>query len=147
MQNISQRTNPVPPETSENASVKPGAIREVGRQDVRHLSREPESTTEAVTDINSIVQRFAGASLAELQNVILDLQHLHDFLHSEGERIQREVSTYVQLSKTAMGSTTIIANNIAHWKEVAEGTEHTLEKRRAETERMSAKRPLAADSR
>lgn len=150
MQNISQRTNPVPPAASENANAKPsvqvdGAIREFGRQDVEHLGREPENTTEVVTDINSLVQQFAGASLAELQNVILDLQHLHDFLHGEGERIQREVSTYMQLSQTAMGSTRIIAKNIVHWREVAEGTAHALEKRRAESERTNAKGPVATD--
>jgi hypothetical protein len=143
MQNVSQRANLAPPEGSENANAKPvprvdGAIREVVRQD-GGLRREPESTTQVGTDINSLVQRVAGVSLGELQNVISDLQHLHDCLHGEGERIQREISTYVQLSQTAMGSTRFIADNIVHWKQAADSTAHPLEKRSAETVRASAK--------
>jgi hypothetical protein len=152
MQNITQRANPVLPEASENATAKPvarvdGATREFGRQDIGPMRREPESTTEVVTDTNLLVQKVAGASLAELQNVISELQHLHDFLRSEGERIQREVSTYVQLSQTAMGSTRTIADNIVHWKETAVGTAHALERRGAETERTTPKGPVASGAR
>jgi hypothetical protein len=147
MQNVSQRANPAPPEASENANAVARvdrAIRELA--DVGHLRREPESTPEVVTDV-SFVRRVAGASLTELQNVIWDLQHLHDFLHSEGERIQREISTFGRLSQTAMGSTRIIADNIVKWKEAADSSAHELEKRRAETERANAKGPVAADAR
>jgi ABC-type transporter Mla subunit MlaD len=138
------------PEASENANAKPvaavdGDMRQFVRQDAGHLPRKPESATEVVTDINSLIQRVAGASLSELQNVIRDLQHLHDFLHSEGERIQREISTYVQLSQTTMGSTKIIADNITQWSEAAESTAHALEKRRAEI--ANAKAPVAAVAR
>jgi hypothetical protein len=147
MQNVSQRANLAPAEGSENANAKPvprvdGAIRDVVRQDGGHLRREPEGTTQVGTDINSLVQRVAGVSLGELQNVISDLQHLHDCLHGEGERIQREISTYVQLSQTATASTRFIADNILHWKQAADSTGHALEKRRAETARANAKGPV-----
>ena len=51
--------------------------------------------------------------------MITDLQQLHDFLRNEGERIQREISNYLQLNQTAMGSTKMIADNIVLWKETA----------------------------
>src|ERR1700687_5963882 len=138
MQHVSQRGNLAPPEGSGNGNANPvprvdGAIRDVVRQDGGHLRREPESTTQVGTDINLIVQRVAGVALGELRNVISDLQQLHDCLHGEGERVQREISNYVQLSQTAMGSTRFIADNIVHWKEAADSTAHALEKRRAET--------------
>jgi hypothetical protein len=148
MQNISQRTNPTLPEASANANVIPvprpdGAT--LARKDGGHLRREPETTTQVVADINSFVERVAGVSLSELQNVILELQHLHDFLHNEGERIQRELSTYLQLTQTAIGSTRTIANNIVDWKEVADSTAHALEKRRVEPARANAKGVADAD--
>jgi hypothetical protein len=151
MQNISQRTNPTPPEASASANVIPvsrpdGATREFARKDAGPLRREPETTTQVVADINSFVERVAGVSLSELQNVILELQHLHDFLHNEGERIQRELSTYLQLTQTAIGSTRTIATNIVDWKEVADSTAHALEKRRVEPERTNAKGMADADA-
>jgi hypothetical protein len=148
MQNISQRTSPTPPEASASANVIPVSRPDgapLARKDAGHSRREPETTTQVVADINSFVERVAGVSLSELQNVILELQHLHDFLHNEGERIQRELSTYLQLTQTAIGSTRTIANNIVDWKEVADSTAHALEKRRVEPERAKAKGAADAD--
>jgi hypothetical protein len=107
------------------------------------LRREPESTTQVVTDVNSLVQRVAGVSLTQLQNVIFDLQDLSDFLHSEGERIQGEISNYLRLSQTAMGTSKIVADNIAHWKENAAGTARPLEKRHAEIVRANDVEPVS----
>jgi hypothetical protein len=107
------------------------------------LRREPESTTQVVTDVNSLVQRVAGVSLTQLQNVIFDLQDLSDFLHSEGERIQGEISNHLRLSQTAMGTSKIVADNIAHWKENAAGTARPLEKRHAEIERANVAAPVS----
>jgi hypothetical protein len=146
VQKIYPRTNPAPLEASENANVKPldgEGLREFLRQDAAMrrapegstqdvLRREPESTTQVVADVNSLVQRVAGVSLTQLQNVIFDLQDLNDFLHSEGERIQGEISNYLQLSQTAMGMTKIIADNVAHWKEKGAGTAPPLDRRHAE---------------
>jgi hypothetical protein len=163
VQKIYPRTNPAPLEASENANVKPldgEGLREFLRQDAAMrrapegstqdvlrrepegstqdvLRREPESATQVVTDVNSLVQRVAGVSLTQLQNVIFDLQDLSDFLHSEGERIQGEISNYLQLSQTAMGKSKIVSDNIAHWKEKGAGAARPLEKRHAEIERAN----------
>jgi hypothetical protein len=99
------------------------AIREFIRQDVTQVRRMPASDapTEVVTGVNSLVQRVAGSSLREMQNVIWELENLRDFLQSEGERIQREISNYAQLTQAAMNSTRTIADNMVHWKKVADG--------------------------
>jgi hypothetical protein len=138
MQKIYPRTNPVPFEASQNSNAKPitrveDALREFSRQDAAQ-DLEPENTTQLVPDVNSLIQRVAGVSLSPLQNVISDLQQLHDFLHNEGERIRRDISDYLQLSETAMGSTKVIADNIVIWKETAHSATRTREKRSAATE-------------
>jgi hypothetical protein len=143
MQKIYTRTNPAPLGASENLNAKPvrrteEALRELAGQDAAQLHREPESTIQVVADVNSLVQRVAGVSLSPLQNVISDLQQLHDFLHTEGERIKHEISQYLHLSQTAMGSTKVIANNILHWKESAHSN---MEKRSAETEAPTSVAP------
>jgi hypothetical protein len=63
MQKIYTRTNPVPLETSENSNAKPvrrteEALLELADQDAAQLRREPESTTQVVADVNSLIQRW-----------------------------------------------------------------------------------------
>jgi hypothetical protein len=61
--------------------------------------RDPESAAKAATHVNSIVQLAADTSLDQLDDAIVDLRGLRDFLRNEGERIQQQVSGFVQLNK------------------------------------------------
>ena len=79
---------------------------------------EPEAT---VNSVNSLIQRVAGSSLAEIEKLIGELEGLRDLLHAEGQRVQREISGYAQLSQAAMKSTRMIADNVAQWKNAADG--------------------------
>lgn len=103
MQNTFARTNHLSPETSEPSNVKPvaeieGAIREFVRKDMGNTSLESKDTGDATANVNSLVQR--AASLRDLQSLIGELQQLHDFMQSEGERLEREISEYAQLTKS-----------------------------------------------
>jgi hypothetical protein len=81
-----------------------------------------EPSTEAtVNNVNSLIQRVAGTSLAEIENLISELESLRDLLHAEGQRVQREISGYAQLSQAAMKSTRMIADNVTQWKRAADG--------------------------
>ena len=46
---------------------------------------------------------------------------MRDLLHAEGQRVQREIAGYAQLSQAAMKSTRMIADNVAQWKRTADG--------------------------
>ena len=106
-------------------------IRDFVRNDVAYLRRSPGlATTEPATDagadatvnnVNSLIQRVAGTSLAEIENLVSELESLRDLLHAEGQRVQREIAGYAQLSQAAMKSTRIIADNVAQWKRTADG--------------------------
>jgi hypothetical protein len=106
-------------------------IRDFVRNDVAYLRRpavsSPETAplepnTEAtVNNVNSLIQRVAGTSLAEIEKLISELESLRDLLHSEGQRVQREISGYAQLSQAAMKSTRMIADNVTQWKRAADG--------------------------
>ncbi len=123
-----------PTETDENlaavSDVEAG-IRDFVRNDVAYLRRpgatmassEPplDAGAEAtVNSVNSLIQRVAGTSLAEIERLITELEGLRDLLHAEGQRVQREISGYAQLSQAAMKSTRIISENVAQWKKAAE---------------------------
>jgi hypothetical protein len=119
MQNTFARTNHLGPESSEPTNVKPvaeieGAIREFVRKDMANPNPEAKDTGDATANVNSLVQR--GASLHDLQSLIGELQQLHDFLASEGERLEHEISEYAQLTKSTKSSTRLVADNMLHWK-------------------------------
>jgi len=95
-----------------------GEIREFIRRDVAHLRRaQPYGASEqAVTNINSLLDRVSGSSVTEIDSLIADLRNVRDFLKTEGERVQREIASYAQLSQVAMTSVKIIAESMTQWK-------------------------------
>jgi len=114
-------------------------IRDFVRNDVAYLRRAPAPSlsaaepapalqqpqaqlgNEPVNNINSLIQRVAGTSVSEIENLIGELEGLRELLHTEGQRVLREISGYAQLSQAAMKSTRLIAENVSQWKRVTEG--------------------------
>ena len=105
-------------------------IRDFVRNDIAYLRRPPiaaetapldPSAEATVNNVNSLIQRVAGTSLAEIENLVSELESLRDLLHAEGQRVQREISGYAQLSQAAMKSTRMIADNVSQWKRAADG--------------------------
>ena len=111
------------------ASEVEAGIRDFVRNDVAYLRRPApgmdgaadQGAEAAVNNVNSLIQRVAGTSLAEIDNLISELEGLRDLLHAEGQRVQREISGYAQLSQAAMKSTRMIADNVTQWKRAADG--------------------------
>jgi hypothetical protein len=106
-------------------------IREFVRNDIAYLRRPQVASPDTapidpnaeatVNNVNSLIQRVAGTSLAEIEKLIAELESLRDLLHAEGQRVQREISGYAQLSHAAMKSTRMIADNVTQWKRAADG--------------------------
>jgi hypothetical protein len=106
-------------------------IRDFVRNDIAYLRRPAVTSPETapldanaettVNSVNSLIQRVAGTSLAEIEKLISELESLRDLLHAEGQRVQREISGYAQLSQAAMKSTRMIADNVTQWKRAADG--------------------------
>ena len=105
-------------------------IRDFVRNDIAYLRRPAlaaeiapldPSAEATVNNVNSLIQRVAGTSLAEIEKLISELESLRDLLHAEGQRVQREISGYAQLSQAAMKSTRMIADNVTQWKRAADG--------------------------
>ena len=112
------------------ASEVEAGIRDFVRNDVAYLRRPPvtnsteslePSAEAAVNNVNTLIQRVAGTSLSEIEHLISELESLREVLHAEGQRVQREISGYAQLSQAAMKSTRMIAENVAQWKRTTDG--------------------------
>jgi len=135
------------PEADENlaaVSEVEAGIRDFVRNDIAYLRRPATAGTTSTTaidaaspalpldgsaeatvnNVNSLIQRVAGTSLAEIESLISELESLRDLLHAEGQRVQREISGYAQLSQAAMKSTRMIADNVSQWKRTAETLRH-----------------------
>lgn len=105
-------------------------IRDFVRNDIAYLRKTPSihnsgDTTDAaaeatVNNVNTLIQRVAGASANEIDTLIAELESLRGFMHEEGQRVQRELASFAQLSQTAMKSTRMIADSIAQWKRPSE---------------------------
>ena len=97
-----------------------GEIREFVRKDVAPWRKRPERAEVAVDtqgdNVSMLVQRVAGASMTEIDNVIEELRGMREFLRSEGERVQREIAGYATVSQTAAASMKVIAESMAQWR-------------------------------
>jgi hypothetical protein len=63
-------------------------------------------------DLASLLQRVAGTSVREIDNLIAELQTLREKLQSEGARVQREIIEYATFNQSAMQSTKIISESL-----------------------------------
>ncbi len=96
-----------------------GEIREFVRRDtaVRRQRGDAETAGDPVADnLNSLIRRVSGASMEEIDRVILELQSVRDMLRKEGDRVSREVAGYASLSHAAMTAMTVIADSLTQWK-------------------------------
>ncbi len=98
-----------------------GEIREFVRRDVAFLRRQ-RSEVEAAHDpaaenLNALIRRVAGASMEEIDRVILELQGVRDMLRSEGERVTRELSGYASLNHASMTAMKVIGDSLRQWKD------------------------------
>jgi hypothetical protein len=101
------------------ASAVEGEIRDFVRRDVAHLRRQRNGAEpDPISDnLNSLIRRVSGASMEEIDRVILELQGVRDMLRNEGERVSREIAGYASLSHAAMTAMTVIGDSLKQWKE------------------------------
>jgi hypothetical protein len=97
-----------------------GEIREFVRRDVTAV-RLPRGDVDVPADpvadnLNALIRRVSGASMEEIDRVILELQSVRDMLRKEGDRVSREVAGYASLSHAAMTAMTVIADSLTQWK-------------------------------
>jgi hypothetical protein len=94
------------------ASEFEGEIREFIRRDVN--TRRPDQPTEpGIDNLNSLIERVSAATILEIDRVISELQNIRSLLHSEGDRVRREITGYSGLSQTSVATMKVIADTLS----------------------------------
>ena len=93
-------------------------IREFVRRDV---SLPQQSDADPANDrtpenLNALIRRIAGASIAEVDRVILELEGVRNMLRDEGERLDHEVARYANLTHMSMAAMKAIADSLKQSK-------------------------------
>jgi hypothetical protein len=99
-----------------------GEIREFIRRDVAPRRRnEPGTAGDPAADhVNQLIGQVSGASMEQIDRVILELQGIRDMLRTEGDRVTREISGFASLNHAAVTSMRVIAESLAQWKNGAQ---------------------------
>lgn len=97
-----------------------GEIREFIRRDVS-LRRHPEPASDlphdpGVENLNNLIERVSAATVVEIDRVVGELQNIRSLLHSEGDRVRREITGYAGLSQSAVSTMKVIADTLSQLK-------------------------------
>lgn len=93
-----------------------GEIREFIRRDANARRGAPGAPNPGVDSASDLINRVAGASIAEVDRLIAELQGVRDMLHREGERVRHELSGYAGLAQSAMHSMKVLSDTLAQFK-------------------------------
>lgn len=100
-----------------------GEIREFSRRESLPRKTKFDFDDSAISNSTSgnhnvgfLIEQVAGSSIKEIDSLIAELQIVRDFLQSEGERVQREIAGYAQVSQAAMSSVKSITDTMGQWK-------------------------------
>jgi len=90
-----------------------GNIQELARGGSAVFRQGEGSDAETSTDnLGTLLRRVSEASTREVDNLIGDLQSLRRKLSLDGNRIQREIAEYAELSQQVMQLTNIISESV-----------------------------------
>jgi hypothetical protein len=88
-----------------------GNIREL-RDDVAFHQAVGNDSEMTPSDLSTLLDRVAGTSAREIDNLIGDLQFLRKKLQADGSRIQRDITEYAALSQSVMQLTKIVSDSV-----------------------------------
>jgi len=100
-----------------------GEIREFIRRDVapRRPRNEPPTAGDPAADhVNKLIGQVSGASMEQIDRVILELQGVREMLRTEGERVTREIAGFASLNHAANTAMRVVAESLAQWKNGAQ---------------------------
>jgi hypothetical protein len=92
-------------------------VREFVRRDFSVARRHGDPAMDpGVQNLHTLIHRVAGASTAEIERVIGELQAMRDQLREARDRAQREIDAYADFSHSVVSSVTAVADNLARWR-------------------------------
>ena len=77
---------------------------------------KPATQPETDTEIAPIIQKLGATSIADIDNLMSELQEARDHLELEGERVRAETARYIALTGEASASVKIIFDVLRAWR-------------------------------
>ena len=77
---------------------------------------KPATQPETDTEVAPIIQKLGATSIADIDNLVSELQEARDYLQSEGERVRAETVRYISLTGAASASVKIIFDALRAWR-------------------------------
>ena len=88
-------------------------LRELVRRDVSLPQQsDVDPANRAPENLNTLIQRIAGASIAEIDRVIFELEGVRNMLRKEGERLNHEVARYASLAHMSISAMKTISDSL-----------------------------------
>ena len=84
---------------------------------LRRRRDDVDPQNSATENLDVLIRRVSGASIEEIDRLLLELQRLRDTLCTKGERVTREIFEFARLSHAAMAATKMISDNLNQWKD------------------------------
>ena len=81
------------------------------------LKPQPDVVGDVNQSIGKLIDKVSTTSIAEIENLISQLETVRNYLKTEGDRVQQEMARYAHLSDTASASVKIIAEHLGQWRE------------------------------
>jgi hypothetical protein len=88
-----------------------GSIRKLANSGAAFRQSEPNGETSA-NNLGALLRRVSGTSTHEIDSLIGELQVLREKLHSDGDRIHRDIVEYAALSQHVMQLSKIISESV-----------------------------------
>jgi hypothetical protein len=88
-----------------------GSIRKLAHSRVAFRQSEPNSEM-STNNLGALLHRVSGTSAHEIDSLIGELQGLREKLHSDGDRIHRDIVEYAALSQHVMQLSKIISESV-----------------------------------
>lgn len=103
-----------------------GEMREFVRRDLssRQTLRPLPAANSGADRLIELIHRVSNATADEIEGVIAELQSTRDALRSEGEHLQRQISSYARMSQTARSLTTVIVEGLRQFPSPAARTRY-----------------------
>ena len=62
--------------------------------------------------LGTLLRQVSKTSIGEIDSLIVELKMLHKKLHTDGDRIQRDIAEHAELSQQVMQLTNIISDSV-----------------------------------
>jgi len=97
-----------------------GEMREFVRRDLSGLQQQPSevgpATGPTAESLDALIRRIGGASIEEIDRVIVELQEVRNLLCNERERLSHEVARYASLSRMSVTAMKSISDSLKQSK-------------------------------